>query len=141
MRGFLFSLILVSQVSLAQGFKEYPGAVFDQKYTDKSQGELDKAQLKSKSKVYISTDSFEKVKAFYQALGKEYSLGMPTQKLEDGTEIKKAFFIFDGAKDLNTSSNWVNIQTPFVGDFEFKNGKVTFLDIRKGKTVIQRSYK
>lgn len=141
MRGFLFSLILISQVSLAQGFKEYPGAVFDQKSTAKAQAEIAKAQLKSKSKVFNTSDSFEKVKAFYQNLGKEFSFGMPNKKLDDGTEIKKAFFIFDGAKGLDTSKDWVSIQSPFIGDFEFKDGKITFLDIRKNTTSIQHAEK
>ena len=68
-------------------------------------------------------------------------MGMPAQKLEDGTVIQKAFIILDGASDLGMSTDWLAIQNPLIGDFEFKNGKAIFIDVRKNVTAIQRVWK
>ncbi|HEY0768219.1 MAG TPA: hypothetical protein VGD47_09715 [Steroidobacteraceae bacterium] len=66
---------------------------------------------------YHTNDSFEKVVAFYRGFGKEYTgpkmrLG---DRLPNGQRIKKTILILDGASDLLTSKNYVNIQHPFIG--------------------------
>lgn len=125
----------------AGSFAEYPGATFDQKLTEKAQVASDQAGTSSSVKVFYTADGFEKVVDFYRGLGKEYKMGVPEKKLEDGTVIKKAFIILDGASGLSASTDWLAIQNPLIGDFEFKNGKPTFIDVRKNTTAIQRIWK
>jgi hypothetical protein len=45
--------------------------------------------------------------------------GMPKgRKLQNGQELKQAYFIFDGAKDLSTSKNWAQVQRPLIGSID-----------------------
>ena len=125
----------------AGSFTEYPGATVDQKLTEKAQVASDQAGASSSVKVFYTADGFEKVVDFYRGLGKEFKMGMPAQKLEDGTVIQKAFIILDGASDLGMSTDWLAIQNPLIGDFEFKDGKAIFIDVRKNVTAIQRIWK
>ncbi len=142
MKFFMIIFLLTQLSSLWAGsFTEYPGAKFDKELTEKAKEESEKAGVKSQSKVYFTSDSIEKVKNFYLKSGKEFKMGRPVQKLNDGTIIEQYFIIFDDAKTINTSSEWLSIQTPFIGNFEFKNGKIEFRDIRKNLTSIQIVFK
>ena len=87
---------------------------------------------------YITNDSFEKVVEFYKGLGKEYS--MPYQKkgdkLPSGQELKEAYFIFDGAKDISESKSWAKIQRPFIGWVELKGGRPEYQDVRDVTAIV-----
>jgi hypothetical protein len=117
-------LLAVPTILAAQGFKVYPGAT---KYTPPD-NEQTREMLKAlppgtTSTAYLSNDSFEKVVAFYKTLGTEYTMpGMPKgpRKLPSGQELRQAYFIFDGAKDLMTSKSWAQVQRPFIGSIDDK---------------------
>lgn len=128
--------VLSMQAVLAAAFTEYPGAVFDKALTAKAQSTSDAAGTTMTTKVFSSTDSFEAVSAYYTKLGKEYKMPTRAQQLEDGTPIQKTFIIFDEAADLSTSKNWLAIQTPLIGDVEFKQGRPVFIDVRPKTTSI-----
>lgn len=122
----------------AGSFAEYPGAKLDKKLTDKAQAASDKAGKKASTRAFSTSDSFEKVTAFYLKRGKPFKMKRPPQKLEDGTVVKQAFFIFDGAESINGSKDWVSVQSPLIGEVEFQGGKPRFVDVRKNTTSIQR---
>lgn len=134
---FIIALTL-SLPLLAGTFAEYPGSDLDKKLTEKAQAMSDKAGKKASTKAFYTSDSFEKVAAFYLKRSKEFKMKRPAQKLEDGTAVKQAFFIFDGAASINTSKDWVSVQNPLIGDVQFKDGKAHFVDVRKNTTSIQR---
>ncbi len=114
----LVSLVFVAGVAAAD-FKVYPGAKLDEKETKKQQELANAAKTGSTAKIYVTDDSFEKVKEFYSKNAKEYM--MPgrqkgkVEKLPSGKVIQDAFFIFDGATDLMTSKLWAKIQRPYIG--------------------------
>lgn len=114
----LASFVLVTGAGAAE-FKVYPGAKLDEKETKKQQELAIKAKTGSTARIYVTDDSFEKVKEFYVKNGKEYKMpGRQTgkvEKLPSGKVIKDAFFIFDGAKDLMTSKLWAKVQRPYIG--------------------------
>jgi hypothetical protein len=97
--------------SLAQDLKLYPGAKLD----EKSSQEASAAAPGKQSEVYITADTFEKVYAFYKGAYKEYTMSSSSPKLPSGQQIRWAFFIIDGGKDLATSKYWMKIQRPYVG--------------------------
>ena len=98
-----------------QGFKAYPGAKkLPPATADAAPGSTAAgAEINS----YLTDDSFEKVVAFYKGLGKESSLPFmkKSQKLPNGQEITRTWFIFDGAADIMTSKSWAMIQRPYIG--------------------------
>ncbi len=106
---------------VAQGFKIYPGA---KEYTppDTEQNREMKKALPpgTVATSYVTNDSFEKVVAFYKGFAQEYTMpGMPkNRKLPSGQDLKQAYFIFDGAKDLTTSKSWAQIQRPLIGSID-----------------------
>jgi hypothetical protein len=91
----------------AADFKVYPGAKLDEKLSKEA-----------KARIYVTSESYEKVSEFYKAIGKEYNMpgiSGKTKKLPSGNELKQAFFIFDGAGDLGSSKLWAKIQRPYIG--------------------------
>ncbi len=117
----------------AQGFKPYPGA---SKYTPPDtpeNRELMKAMPAGTTGSYFTTsDSYDKVVAFYKTVGKEYRMAhMPGGKLPNGQELKMTFIVFDGAADIMSSKHWAKIQYPFIGEINFKGaGAPEYKDIR-----------
>ncbi len=114
----LVSFVFVAGAGAAE-FKVYPGAKLDEKETKKQQDLAREAKTGSTAKIYVTDDSFEKVKEFYNKNAKEYM--MPgrqkgkVEKLPSGKVIKDAFFIFDGARDIMTSKLWAKVQRPYIG--------------------------
>lgn len=128
--GFAFSTLV-----LAAEFKPYPGAKIDEKATKESRKVLAEAGMtNTKSTIYTTGDSFEKVFAFYNKMAKEYKMpsrGEGVKRLPSGQELKEAFFIFDGAPDITTSKLWIKIQRPYIGKVTMgKNYEVKYEDIR-----------
>jgi len=96
---------------LAQDFKPYPGAKLD----EKGSREASAAAPGKQSEVYTTGDAFEKVSAFYKGIYKEYAMPNSSPKLPSGQQLKWAFFILDGGKDLASSKYWMKVQRPYVG--------------------------
>ena len=111
-------IVVMAPLSLgAQGFKVYPGATkYTPPDTEETREALKLVPAGTVATHYVTNDSFEKVVEFYKALGQEYTMpdGMKVHKLPNGQEVKQAYFIFDGAKKLWTSKNWIQVQRPFI---------------------------
>jgi hypothetical protein len=102
---------------LAQDFKPYTGSKPD----EKASREATAAAPGKQSEVYTTGDAFDKVYAFYKGLYKEYAMRGSGPKLPSGQQIKWAFFIIDGGKDLSSSKYWMKIQRPYVGGADGKD--------------------
>jgi hypothetical protein len=110
---------------VAQDFKSYAGSKLD----EAASREASAAAPGKQSEVYTTADSYEKVYASYKVLYKEYTMMHSGMKLPSGKDVRWAFFILDGGKDLAGSKFWIKIQRPYVGGADGK-------DIRE-ITVIQ----
>ncbi len=105
-----FFLISLQTTSSAAGFKLYPGAKPDGRANRDANGMAKQMKMPGNSKIYTTSDSFEKVAAFYKEIAKEYVMPGNSQK-----GIKARFFIFDNGKDLSDSKRWVKVQRPAMG--------------------------
>ena len=117
----------------AQGLKIYPGATkFTPPATQDTKKAMEAMPPGTTESIYLTNDSFEKVAAFYKGFAKEYTMPYAKKgaKLPSGQELKEAYFIFDGAKDLMASKNWAKVQRPYVGSFEMKGMTPEYHDIR-----------
>jgi hypothetical protein len=113
MRRFALVLLAIGLVvpSFAQDFKPYPGSKLD----DKASREASAAAPGKTSQVYTTSDSLDKVYAFYKGMYKEDTkLAARAPKLPSG-QVKWYFFILDGEKDTTTSKLWMKIQRPYIG--------------------------
>jgi hypothetical protein len=124
MRRFALFLVVVGMLlafvnvpCLAQDFKPYTGSKLD----DKASSDASAATPGKQSEVYTTGDAFDKVYAFYKGLYKEYTMRSSGPKLPSGQQIKWAFFIIDGGKDLSSSKYWMKIQRPYVGGVDGKD--------------------
>ncbi len=116
--------LFFSSATNASEFKLYPGAKLDEKATKSANEMLQQAKEKdAKATIYTTADSFQKVTSFYKNMAQEYSMpnasgtsGKP-RKLsgKEKRDLWEAYFIFDGAKDLQASKLWVKVQRPHVG--------------------------
>jgi hypothetical protein len=113
-------------------FKVYPGAKLDDVYEPKQSEPGAKISASLKVIVFTTNDLFENVVAFYRGIAREYrvpGMGRTPVKLSSGQELKEAYFILDGAADLNASKHWIKIQRPYLDDgrpgalFYGKSGK------------------
>jgi hypothetical protein len=117
----LFRFCVRRACVVAQGFKIYPGAtVYTPPDTEENREMKEALPRGTVATSYVTNDSFEKVAAFYKGFAQEYAMpGMPKgRKLQNGQELKQAYFIFDGAKDLSTSKNWAQVQRPLIGSID-----------------------
>jgi hypothetical protein len=104
-------VLLAGSILLAQDFKPYAGSKLDEKATREAS-----ATAPGKvSEVYTTSDSFDKVYAFYKALYKEFAMPRQPPKQPSGQQIKWAFFILDGGTNLSNSKYWMKIQRPYIG--------------------------
>ena len=114
------SVLLVSTTALgvAQELKSFPGSRLDQNAST----EASQAAPGKQSQVYITSESFDKVLAFYKASYKQDTT-MPAAgpKLPSGQQVQWAFFIIDGGKNLATSRYWLKVQHPYVGGMDGKD--------------------
>ncbi len=109
-------LIVVS----AAEFKVYPGAKLDERATKAATDAAQGAGMRVSATVYTVGDSFDKVAAYYKNLGSEYNMPMASgtagqPKRREGFDLREAYFIFDGAKDLSASKSWAKVQRPALG--------------------------
>ena len=110
-------LASVNVLCLAQDFRPYAGSKMD----EKASREASAAAPSKESEVYTTGDAFDEVYGFYKSLYKEYTMRSPAPKLPSGPQIKWAFFILDGGKDLSSSKHWMKIQRPYVGGADGKD--------------------
>jgi hypothetical protein len=104
----LAALLLVAMTMAGQTPKVYPGASkYNPPDTPENRAALKAMPPDTQAAYYVTNDSFEKVVEFYRGLGKEYT--MPGQrkggKLPSGQDLKQAYFVFDGARDISESVN------------------------------------
>lgn len=110
-------LLLFSALALAQPVKPYPGAKLDDAATSEARAATANQPGVDVS-VYLTSDSFDKVFAYYKKSGKEYKpIGARARKLPNGQELRDAFFILDEAAGLATSKRWVKVQRPYIGHY------------------------
>ncbi len=142
----------------------YPAATRDQAL-EKAVAEREKTlgvpPSAGRRTIAVTTDSFEKVAAFYAQRGKEYLLplmpGQPSNGYErelpteirrkdrstvefigSGIKAKQVFILLDGAADMMESKDFISISRPFIFDAKREAGKMVYQDIRD-VTVIYRS--
>jgi hypothetical protein len=111
-------LAFTSAAGIAQELKLFPGSHLD----DNASGEASKTVPGKESKVYTTSESFQKVFAFYKGAYKQ-DTSMPSAgpKLPSGQQIQWAFFIIDGGTKLSNSNYWMKIQHPYVGGTDGKD--------------------
>lgn len=126
--GFVWSVILIlsGACGIAEELKVFPGSRLD----EKAGAEASKAVPGKISEVYVTSESYAKVVAFYKGIYKQ-DTSMPSAgpKLPSGEQVQWAFFIIDNATKLSNSNFWMKVQHPYVGGSDGK-------DIR-AVTVIQ----
>ena len=121
--AYFFVLVIAGTLSFAQDFKPYPGSQLD----GKASQQVSAIKKGTEVQVYTTGDTFEKVYGFYNALYKEAAVPWPKQTLPNGKEVKWAFFILDGAKDLIHSNYWMKVQRPYIGTVD---DEANFQDVR-----------
>ncbi len=139
----LFLILIFSILSIpafSGEFKIYPGSKLDENITKEANDLASQIGMKVKASIYITSDSFEKVYAFYKGISTEYKMPENKEKLimtVDGKKysVKEAYFIFDDAKELISSKLWIKIQRPFIGSMEDmeinrNTGEITFKNVR-----------
>jgi hypothetical protein len=110
-----FSLAAIG--SGQQANRVYPGAKIDQAATNTART-LASSRPDFETTVYTSTDSFDRVYAFYKKSGREYkAIGSGARKLPNGQTLQDAFFLLDNAASLADSKRWVKIQRPYIGEY------------------------
>jgi hypothetical protein len=116
---------------LAQDFRSYAGSKLD----EKASREASAAAPGKESEVYTTGATFDEVYAFYKSqYFKEYTMRSSGPKLPSGQQIKWAFFILDGGKDLASSKLWMKIQRPYVGGIDGKDIRdVTVIQLVRAK--------
>jgi hypothetical protein len=137
-------IFLIAPLAAAADFKPYPGAQVDEAVTREAREAAAQSPLQTKKivpTIYLTNDSFEKVEAFYRGLGREYKMpgsqgSRAPQKLPGGQELKEAYFIFDGAKDLVTSRQWAKVQRPYIGGLKMVGPTPQYQDIREVTVII-----
>jgi hypothetical protein len=121
-------VLLMSLASLAAAaFQVYPGAVRQKDWEQRSRDQVAKSGTQKsfaprEVQMYSSSDSFEKVYAFYQKLGTEMpNFSSPQgRKLPNGTLVKMAAFTFDGGRSMSASKQYVVISRPIFLDEKFQ---------------------
>ena len=103
-------LVVAGTLSVAQDFQFYPGSKLDEKAGLRASSVLEGMECH----VYTTSDSFDKVYSFYKAHYNEIPVPFPKQKISDGKEVRWAFFVLDGARDLQHSAYWMKIQRPYI---------------------------
>jgi hypothetical protein len=128
-------LAIFSVLGFAQDFKPYPGSRLDEKASQQSSA----VEKGMEVQVYTSSDNFEKVYSFYKSLYKEVAVPFPKQTLPSGRDVKWAFFVLDGTKDLMHSKYWMKVQHPYVGTVDDEANFEDVRDVSVIQTVRRRS--
>lgn len=122
-RKVIFAACLAAALAggaFAAPFKPYPGAQLDEHTTEmvNRRAAAKTAVAPGSTTIYVTTDAYEKVVAFYRRLGREFvmpgGLAQPTD-LPEGKKLQQKFFILDKSSGLRGSKSWVKIQNPYAG--------------------------
>ncbi len=139
-------LFCLPVLGFSASFQVYPGAKLDGVYETKQTQPGSKTVKTSKEIVFTTADPFESVVAFYSGITREYKIPGRTghtMKLFSGQELKEAYFIFDNAPDVMTSSHWIKIQRPYLGKDQSKESFGKYGSTREVTAIIEedkRSY-
>jgi len=131
--------LAVTTLVAAQGFKVYPGAKkLISPETKESKEAMASMPPGTEINSYLTDDSFDKVVAFYRGVGRESSFPFvkKNEKLPNGQEIKRTWFIFDGADDITASTSWAMVQRPYIGSVEMKGTTPQYRDIRDLTAIV-----
>ena len=125
----LLVLAMATGVS-AQDVQVYPGA---KQFTPPADEKAMQAMPPGATEtIYFTHDSYSKVVAFYQSLGKVHT--PPWLKkgatLPSGQPLKETFFIFDGSTTLTFSKSWAKVQRPYVGAIDMEGATPDYHDVR-----------
>ena len=125
----LLVLAMATGVS-AQDVQIYPGAKqFTPPADEKAMQDMPPGATET---IYFTHDSYSKVVAFYQNLGKVRT--PPWLKkgatLPNGKPLKETFFIVDGSTTLTFSKSWAKIQRPYVGAIDMEGSTQDYHDVR-----------
>jgi len=130
---FIVGSILLASCShavQAQDFRPYPGSKLD----EAASREGSAAVPGKESRVYTTSDAFDKVSTFYKGLYKEIAMPGMGPKLPSGEQIKWAFFTIDAETSLATSKHWMKVQRPYVGGADGKDiREITVIQIVRTK--------
>lgn len=107
---YCFVLAIAGTSCAAQDFRQYPGSKLDEKASQQASS----GARGTECRIFTTSDSYEKVYAYYKDLYKEFTAPFPRQKLPNGNDVKWAFFILDGGKDLVHSKYWMKVQRPYI---------------------------
>lgn len=119
-------LVLAGTLGLQAGavsaapFQRYPGSHIDEHTTElvNRRNAAKAGEAASTTTIYVTTDSYEKVLAWYRKFGREFvmpgGLGQPTD-LPEGKKLRQTYYIFDNSTSLRGSKSWVKIQSPYAG--------------------------
>ena len=119
-----------------QANRVYPGARIDQAATNTART-VASSRPDFETTVYTSTDSFDRVYAFFKRTAKEYKvIGSGVRKLPNGQTLQDAFFLLDSAPSLADSKRWVKIQRPYIGEYGLAHGTPTKDDVRDITAII-----
>jgi hypothetical protein len=105
-------LALSSAVCQAQDVKVYPGAKHDEKVSRDATAAAPGKQVD----VYLTSDSFDNVQAFYKGLYKELPMHMHGAVPGQQQAMRMTFFVVDGAATLASSKYWVKVQHPYLDE-------------------------
>jgi hypothetical protein len=125
----LLLLAMATAVS-AQSVKIYPGA---KQFTPPGDEKAMQAMPAGTTQtIYFTNDSYAKVVAFYQDLGKVHTPSWLKKgaTLPNGRPLKESFFIFDGSTTLTFSKSWAKIQRPYVGAIDLTGATTDYHDVR-----------
>jgi hypothetical protein len=108
------------------GFVPYPSAEaaadWFQKYAADAAAALRKLGRRADLQMWITTDSFDDVLAFYRRLGQEQrrfaESFLPNLREKSGYSVEAAHVIFDGETSPVGSKDYVSIQRPVIVSFE-----------------------
>ena len=123
-------LLAMATGASAQDVQVYPGA---KQFTPPADEKAMQAMPPGATEtIYFTHDSYSKVVAFYQSLGKVHT--PPWLKkgatLPSGQPLKETFFIFDGSTTLTFSKSWAKIQKPYVGAIDLEGSTPDYHDVR-----------
>ena len=102
---------------MAQDFKPYPGSKLDEAASKEASATVPDKE----SKVYTTSDSLDKVSAFYKGLYKEITMRSSGPTLPSGEQVHWFFFAVDGEASLAKSKFWLKVQRPYVGGTDGKD--------------------
>jgi hypothetical protein len=104
----------------AAPFQRYPGSHVDEHTTElvNRRNTTKAGEAASRTTIYVTTDTYEKVLAWYRKFGREFvmpgGLAQPTD-LPEGKKLRQSYYIFDNSTSLRGSKSWVKIQSPYAG--------------------------